>query len=46
MYNNGDYDDFSFLAWQLFVKTGAVNYYVLHKKTKSQKQQEIEKQKR
>ena len=29
MYNNGDYDNFSFLAWQLFVKTGSVNYYIL-----------------
>ncbi len=46
MYNNDNNDDFSFLAWQLFVRTGAVNYYILHKKTKSEKKEEIEKQKR
>lgn len=43
MYNN---DDFSFLAWQLFVKTGAVNYYILHKKTKIEEKAEEEKLKR
>ena len=43
MYNN---DDFSSLAWQLFVRSGGVNYYLLHKKTKSEQKKEIEKQKR
>jgi hypothetical protein len=41
MYNNDD-NDVSRLAWLLFVKTGAVNYYVLHKKTKSEKQKDLE----
>ena len=45
MYNNDD-NDVSRLTWLLFVKTGAVNYYLLHKKTQREKQEEIEKQKR
>ncbi len=44
MYNNGD--DFSNLAWQLFAKTGALNFYLLHRDTKQEKKEEIEKQKR
>ena len=31
-----EFDDFSDLSWQLFVKTGAINYYLLHKKTKNE----------
>ena len=29
-----DNDGISKLAWDLFVATGGVNYYLLHKKTK------------
>ena len=35
-----EFDDFSDLSWQLFVKTGAINYYLLHKKTVGEDEQE------
>ena len=33
-----DLDGVSKLAWNLFVATGGVNYYLLHKKTMDEKQ--------
>ena len=41
MYNK---DNFSDLAWRLFVSSGDINYYILHKKTKSK--EDIKKEKR
>ncbi len=42
MYNK---EDFSDLAWRLFVSSGDINYYILHNRTKDNKKQ-LEKEKR
>ena len=34
-----EFDEFSDLSWQLFVQTGAINYYLLHKKTKKKEEE-------
>ncbi|MBO5926948.1 MAG: YqzL family protein [Clostridia bacterium] len=35
-----EFDDVSDIAWKLFVATGGVNYYLLHKKTKKDNKDE------